>query len=376
VSQLPGSSPAWQRLLWPLRTLGVVASALLLAYLNGHVQPLLASVLLGTLGAFQAVAGLALWHAHTRSVGRERVRLRFMFAAFACGVLPVSLLMLSGPGSPGFEPGALQWPLATLFLAYLLSYLGLGYGVLRHRVFDLYLVFDHALVYAIALVPITGVIFALKHLAGLPFMDWYHSLGDSNEARLIQGGGLVAAYLAGHFTFHWLDHHVQHLVFHHRHQRASQLRQFLQEAQHITGQEALLRGLHQQLERFSEGAGNAIYLRLSGGDFAQVFNSIARAPHLLEGDDALLVKMRRQPVVRWLDSGESTSEAVGALALPMLRRGAVSGLVVMGQRRNGEAYRPDEVELLREVVEHVSLDLQAIAAARWEQTGTSGGALA
>lgn len=371
--------PLLQRLLWPVRLLTLGCVLALLLYFNGQRLPVLGWLLSVSMGLVQAMALFALYMAHARSSGRARARTRFLIAAFVLGIAPVGLLLSAGERLPGFEAGPLGWPLLLLFGGQLLSYLGLGYAVLRHRVFDLYLARDRALVYGVALLLVTVVVLLLKFLLQTPLTALLSLLGDGMERKLVEAALAVAVYLSGHFTFHWLDHSVQHLVFRRRLHQAQQMRQFMREAQHIAGQEQLLRRFHEELERFSEQAGNVIYLRLAGGDFAQVFNSIPRAPHLLEGDDALLVRMRSDARPRWLEGSEhaqSGSDVVGALALPMQRRGQLAGLVVLGTRPDREAYRPEEVELLAEVVAHVALDLQAIAAARWEEAGMSGGTAA
>ena len=368
-----------QGMLWPMRLLTMSCALALLLYFSGQPWPSLRWLLSITMGLGQAMTLLALYTAYARSNGRARARTRFLIAAFVLGVAPVGLLLTAGERLPGFEAGPLGWPLLLLFVGQLLSYLGLGYAVLRHRVFDLYLARDRALVYGVALLLVTSVVLTLKLLMQAPLSVLLGLLGEGMERKLVEAALAVAVYLSGHFTFHWLDHSVQHLVFRRRLHLAQRMRQFMREAEHISGQEQLLRRLHEELEHFSEHAGNVIYLRLAGGDFAQVFNSIPRAPHLVEGDDALLVKMRNEPRPRWLDSGaqaELGSEVVGTLALPMLRRGQLSGLVVLGPRPDREAYRPEELELLTEVVAHVALDLQAIAAARWEQAGLSNGTVA
>jgi hypothetical protein len=52
----------------------------------------------------------------------------------------------------------------------------------------------------------------------------------------------------------------------------------------------------------------------------------------------------------------------GALALPMLDPGALSGFVLVGVKPDGADYRPDEVELLGWGANQVGLDLQALHA--------------
>lgn len=51
----------------------------------------------------------------------------------------------------------------------------------------------------------------------------------------------------------------------------------------------------------------------------------------------------------------------GALALPMLARGRLLGVIVLGERIGGEAYAPDEVEALSQFAHGVGSSLEALA---------------
>ena len=53
----------------------------------------------------------------------------------------------------------------------------------------------------------------------------------------------------------------------------------------------------------------------------------------------------------------------GALALPMLSRGRLLGILVLGERAGGEAYAPDEVEALSQFARGVGSSLDALAGA-------------
>ncbi|MES2315908.1 MAG: GAF domain-containing protein [Pseudomonadota bacterium] len=48
------------------------------------------------------------------------------------------------------------------------------------------------------------------------------------------------------------------------------------------------------------------------------------------------------------------------LVLPMSHRGALNGFVLVGARRNGEPFRPDELDVLGFAAHQVGLDLHAL----------------
>jgi hypothetical protein len=108
----------------------------------------------------------------------------------------------------------------------------------------------------------------------------------------------------------------------------------------------LLDGFAATLASFT-GRDAAILLQRSDGLFAAVRGAAAS----LDADAALTVELRAaRGAVRW-QSG---------LAVPMRQGGALFGIVLLHVRADGEAYRPDEIELLASVVRQVGYDLQAL----------------
>jgi len=50
----------------------------------------------------------------------------------------------------------------------------------------------------------------------------------------------------------------------------------------------------------------------------------------------------------------------GALALAIRHRGELDGFVLLGEKPNGDEYRPDEVAVLGHVAHEIGLDLHAL----------------
>src|SRR5208283_2149597 len=77
-----------------------------------------------------------------------------------------------------------------------------------------------------------------------------------------------------------------------------------------------------------------------------------------ENDAAVLaLKARHVPI----DPHHYTSALRGALALPMLARGRLLGVVVLGERAGGEAYAPDEIAALSSMSQGVGSALDVLA---------------
>jgi nitrate reductase NapE component len=351
------------RTFWGLCLLLCSASALYsLWFVLGHSAPGLWELSLLAQGLGQWVALMALLHGWRAARGQQRQRMAWLLLAFAVGALPALAVWLPGAQETQAQWGGLQPSIAAALLGQGLSYLGLAYAVLRHRVFDVEFAFNRAVVYSVISVLLLAVFGVIKWQVELLL----HGAGGSHKPNLLADGAVaLGVYLVFHHLHERLEKRVESLFFHKWHAKEQALRQFVRQAIHIQSQEALLRATHDALERFTDDAGCVIYLRLAGGAYAQVFNSLPRSPHLLDADDALLVALRSEGRAQAL--GDLRSEARGALGLPMLQRGQLHGVVVLGHKPGGASYRPDELELLDFVVNQISLDLQALIAQRLQQ---------
>jgi len=70
---------------------------------------------------------------------------------------------------------------------------------------------------------------------------------------------------------------------------------------------------------------------------------------------------------RAIDLSQLDGTIPGALALPMLDQGALTGFVLLGSKHDGANYRPDEVENLGWATHQVGLDLRALHARQLEE---------
>ncbi len=118
-----------------------------------------------------------------------------------------------------------------------------------------------------------------------------------------------------------------------------------------------------EIARFTGGAAVALYREIPGG-YASVAGETAGLPALLDADEPPLVAMRAdRGIVR-------DAFASGALALPMIHRADVTGIVLLGPKPGGDPYRTDEEEQLTDAVRRIGLDLYALRVDELEAANT------
>jgi hypothetical protein len=150
---------------------------------------------------------------------------------------------------------------------------------------------------------------------------------------------------------------VERIFFHQWHENEHRLRLYVRQAAHITSVDALLSSFRTALERFSGQAGCAIYLKQADGDYElAAVSTLPDAPSRMQTDDEIAVALRADMAPQQLTQGTAASR----LALPMNHRGALHGFVLLGAKRDGEDYRPDECEALDFATRQIGLDLHAL----------------
>jgi GAF domain-containing protein len=153
-----------------------------------------------------------------------------------------------------------------------------------------------------------------------------------------------------------VDETVDRVLFHKRHEDERALVEFGREAAFVTTPSALLDGTIANLEHHTDARSAAIFLD-GNGRYAPMRSFGEAAPPAIDENDAavLALKARHIPI----DPHRYRSGLDGALALPMLARGRLLGIVVLGERTGGEAYAPDEIEALSQMTDGIgsALDL-------------------
>jgi hypothetical protein len=282
-----------------------------------------------------------------------RNRIHIVAVAFVCYLLAQALNQtVSALLAAGYPPIQGFW-LGTSAAS--LSLIGLGllvYAVLGQRLFDIGFALNRTLVYGV-------VSFIL--LAGFGLAEWgverllphaWHEGG-----AFFSAGIALALFLSFHRLRDWVEKHVERLLFRSWHRNEAALRRFAASAGHFEQTLALCRAFAEEVSRFAQGAGAAVYLRSPGAGYRRCAGKLPGArPAYLEEDRAFAL-MRAER--RSLNLAEAHSALPGILALPMLDRGSLAGFVLLDRKRDGADYRPDEIDALERATAQVGFALQA-----------------
>ena len=235
-----------------------------------------------------------------------------------------------------------------------------AYAILRHRVVDLGFVLNRTLVY--------GAV-SLILLSAFGLIEWAvaHVLTPTgrDQSAVLDAGIAVGVSLMFNRVRDFVERYTERLFFRRWHENEKQLRRLVDEASFITRPERLQAAFAAELARFTGGAAVGIYLLGTDGLLPRR-PGVRRLPTpILDPDEPLLVTLRAQR--REIDATRTATALPAALALPMLQRSGLLGCVLLGHKPGGDAYRPDETEVLAYAVREIGLDLQALRIDRLER---------
>jgi hypothetical protein len=239
---------------------------------------------------------------------------------------------------------------ANVFLS-LAGPLLFAYAVLAHKVVDLGFALNRTLVYGAVSVVMLSAFTVIKWAVG-------HTL--------LPHGGVGAAFSAGMSVlvtlsfkriFDFVEDNVEALFFRSWRDNEKALQRFTAQAGAIADPDDLKAAWIAELERFTGGAATALYM--AGGDAGcRAWGEAGPFPSLIAADAPALGALTAARGASELQDAASRLSA--ALALPMVRRGALLGFVLLGDKPHKGLYRPDEAVALRQAAHQVGLDLHAL----------------
>ena len=234
----------------------------------------------------------------------------------------------------------------------LLSAFLVTYALLKRRVLDFEFVLGRTLV--------VGMV-SLIVVASFVLLEWMLNTvlsGVSHATGLIANAVLALALgLSLNLIHKRVDALVDRVLFRKRHDDERALLDFAREAAFVTESNALLDQAIAKVKRHTDARSAAILLDAS--NTYAVIRSFGEAPlEISENDSAVLaLKAWHKPI----DPHHYQTALRGALALPMLGRGRLLGILVLGERAGGEAYAPDEIEALCLFAHGAGSSLDALA---------------
>lgn len=299
----------------------------------------------------------ALWFSWRASAGATRQRLAWIGV---CMGVVYAVHFIANLNSTLGDPLSGDLFLACQIVAIMLAYCGLAYALLRHRLFDFGFAVNRALVFTIISTMLL-IVFSFTEWAVDKLLHF-----EGREKNVIFDAGVaLAIILSFHRIQHWVRHKVDHTFFHHWYEAAEKLRHFLDKAAHIADTAALQSKFVRAVEQFAGADGGAVYLLDARQGYTLAHSTLAGAPAALDRDDDVVIDMRHGAAS--VDLSERRHAVPGELALPMMVRGELTGLVLAGAKAGGQQYRPDEIALLRTGVRQLGLDLETLRLKALEQ---------
>ncbi|MBY0574758.1 MAG: response regulator, partial [Undibacterium sp.] len=232
-----------------------------------------------------------------------------------------------------------------------LAYGGLGYALLRNRLFDFGFVLNRFSVYGLLALGLLTCLMAMQLLIAPYFvldMRWKTLLFDA-----ICGVVLLVLYKPWR---EFSERLVRTWLYPKWRMQQEALQMTVANAADMQGQAQLLSYYVNAFSAYTGGAKSAIYTyhdaycRKIAGDFVHLPDKV----HALGGDLARILSAKL-PLSLFEVAGEN------ALLVPFTHRGNLTGMLLVGGRPDFNQYRPDEVRLIIQTAAMLDQDLQAEA---------------
>jgi hypothetical protein len=233
-------------------------------------------------------------------------------------------------------------------VAFFLAPIGLTYALIRRRLLDFGFILNRAAVFAIVSALVVGLFILFEWAVG----GWLQHASHATSLLFSAGLALALGFFV-HLIHGRVEHVVDNLFFRERHRDEQALRSFAHEAAYITDTDTLLGKALQTLQRYAEATSVETLLEAPDGTFRGV-------------DEADRVLLELRAWHRPVHMHGLGSKIHGEIAFPMVSRGRLLGALVLGPKRSGDAYAPDEVDAIRHVAHGIAaaLDVAASHAAR------------
>ncbi len=283
----------------------------------------------------------------------RRERLRWLFVGFALTLVNFCLLAAYAFGA--FSTTTTAWLVINLVTdsVVAITLLILTYAILRHRVIDVGFVINRAVVFAV----FTGLL-----LVSFGIVEWlvdhFVRFENRESSALLDAIIALALFLTFHRVRHWIETLVERVFFRSWHLKEAALHRFLETAPHFSQPGALAEALLAAVDAYAGSRGSGIYERDETGRFILERATLDSLPRELGADTDVIVEMKtfHSPV----HLGGRQALAPAALALPMVRRSELVGLLAVGTKIEREIYRPDEIDNLARAARQVGFDLYAL----------------
>jgi hypothetical protein len=254
---------------------------------------------------------------------------------------------------------ALGWHISNLTIEIvmmavtLLALAGFAYALLRHRLLDFGFAINRALVFTI----ISTLLLILFSITEFAVDKLLHFEGRQKNV-VFDALVALAVILSFHRIQHWTSHRVDHTFFHHWYEAAEKLRHFLDKAVYVSQIPVLQEKFMQAILEYCDAQGAAFYSLDSSGNHGLHMSTLDLAPQIIDANDNVVIDLKHNgELVDLRDAGHALT---GELAFPMVLRGRLNGIVLLGARVGGNQFRPDQITLLKTAIHRFGLDLESL----------------
>lgn len=271
----------------------------------------------------------------------ERSRAGLVLSAIVAGAASYTIgstLLVSIHRSASQYPilSGIFWNLGDMVVAGVVAY-----AILKHRVLDISFVLNRTLVYGVTSAIVVVLLAALEFGVERLLTSLSHV-----EGIFVELGIAMIVIVCARLVHGRVDQVIDNLFFRKRHENERALRTFAHEAAYITTSADLTERMLHVLETHADAS--TVVLAL-GPDYAGAGEN-----------DPAMVAMRAWH--RVIDLHHVQSALPGDWAYPLVARGAVLGVLVLGPKRSGEPYAPDESDAILQVAHSVAAALQVLDA--------------
>jgi hypothetical protein len=290
------------------------------------------------LGLICAIAALLA----ARGAERGRVTwsvatLGLLYAMQALGYLTPSLMPSNQRGT------ALVLSYEIFNMSAFLAPLGMTYALFNRRLLDIGFVLNRAAIFSGVSLILVGAFILVEWLLS----DWLQRASHSANLAVAAALALLLG-LSIRIVQVRVEHFVDNVFFRKRRQDEEAIRMLAREAPYITAKSVLLERARTALSEHADASFASILLDDGEGTYGGIN----------ENDPALVALRARHAV---LDLHALETEIPGELAYPMVARGRLIGALVLGPKRSGEAYAPDESKAIEQLAHSVAGALDVLS---------------
>ncbi|MDQ6931661.1 MAG: hypothetical protein M3160_00645 [Candidatus Eremiobacteraeota bacterium] len=279
--------------------------------------------------------------------GSERTRFFWAFVPLALFYIAQFNFGLSAAFYPVFAVYANAVSNAAFFLAPI----GLTYSLLNRRLLDIGFALNRAAIFSGVSILLVGAFVLGEWLLS----DWLQR--ENHSTNLIVSGALALVLGLSVRAVHGrVEHVVDHVAFRKRREDEEVMRTMAREAPYITERATLMARVEQALSRHADASFVDVVLDDKPGRFGSVGEN-----------DPAVVSLRAQHGV--LDLHTVETEMKGEWAYPMVARGRLIGALILGPKRSGESYAPDESAVIAQLADSVAAAIDVFGLQQHDAAG-------